>query len=87
MAVGRINRTLPRKSGGIPASKHLITISAAASYSYCQPPSGQSRVYRVAQLRTDDVHSRESAGTGPVVLKVVPVTGAAYSGWNQMCVK
>ena len=40
-------------------------------------PSGQSRVYRVAQLRADGVHCRESAGTGPVVLKVVPVTGAA----------
>ena len=25
---------------------------------------------------TDGVHCRESAGTGPVVLKVVPVTGA-----------
>ena len=35
-------------------------------------PSGQSRVYRVAQLRTDGVHYRESAGTGPVNLKVVP---------------
>ena len=40
-------------------------------------PSGQSRVYRVAQLRTDGVQCREFAGTGPVVLKVVPVTGAA----------
>ena len=35
-------------------------------------PSGQSRVYRVTQLRTDGVHCRESAGTGPVILKVVP---------------
>ena len=35
-------------------------------------PSDQSRVYRVAQLRTDGVHCRESAGTGPVNLKVVP---------------
>ena len=35
-------------------------------------PSGQSQVYRVTQLRTDDVHCRESAGTGPVNLKVVP---------------
>ena len=35
-------------------------------------PSGQSRVYRVAQLRTDGIHCRESAGTGPVNLKVVP---------------
>ena len=43
-------------------------------------PSGQSRVYRVTQLRTDSVHCRESAGTGPVNLKVVPVTGAALAG-------
>ena len=36
-------------------------------------PSGQS-VYRVTQLRTDGVHSRESTGTGPVNLNnVVPV--------------
>ena len=34
--------------------------------------SGQSRVYRVTQLRTDGVHCRESAGTEPVNLKVVP---------------
>ena len=33
---------------------------------------GQSRVYRVTQLRTDGIHCRESAGTGPVKLKVVP---------------
>ena len=39
-------------------------------------PSGQYRVYRVTQLRNDGVHSREPAGTGPVNLKVVPVTGA-----------
>ena len=40
-------------------------------------PSGQCRLYRATQLRTNDVHRREFAGTGPVVLKVVPVTGAA----------
>ena len=34
-------------------------------------PSGQSRVYRVTQSRTDGVHCRESAATGPVNLKVV----------------
>ena len=34
--------------------------------------SGQSRVFRVTQLRTDGVHYRESAGTEPVNLKVVP---------------
>ena len=41
-------------------------------------PSGQSRVYRVTQLRTDGVHCRESAGTGPVNLKVVP-NGCCHS--------
>ena len=35
-------------------------------------PSGQSRVYRVTQFRIDGVHCRESAGTGPENLKVVP---------------
>ena len=34
-------------------------------------PLGQCRFYRVMQLRTDAVHCRESAGTGPVNLKVV----------------
>ena len=42
-------------------------------------PSGQSRVYRVAQLCTDGVHCRESAGTGPINLQVVP-NGAALAG-------
>ena len=50
---------------------------AASIYVYQhQTTSGHSRVYRVTQLRTDGVHCRESVGTGPVVLKVVPVTGA-----------
>ena len=35
-------------------------------------PSGQSRVYRVTQLRTDGVHRQESADPGPVNLEVVP---------------
>ena len=46
-------------------------------YLNCRTPSGQSRVYRVTQLRTNGVLCRESAGTGPVNLKVVPVTSAA----------
>ena len=45
--------------------------------------SGQSRVYRVKQLRTDGVHCRESAGTGPVVLKVVQVRGSAIFQVNH----
>ena len=43
----------------------------------CHIPSSQPRVHKVAQLRTDGVHCRESAGKGPVFLKVVPVTGSA----------
>ena len=35
-------------------------------------PSGLSRVHQVTQLRTDGIHCQEYAGTGPVVLKVVP---------------
>ena len=34
-------------------------------------PWCQSQVYRVTQLRTDGVHYRESAGSGPVNVKVV----------------
>ena len=37
-----------------------------------------SEFYHVTQTRTDGVHCRESTGTGPVVLKVVPV-GHTYS--------
>ena len=37
----------------------------------------QNPSYRVTHLRTDGVHCRESAGTGPVDLKVVPVMGSA----------
>ena len=33
-------------------------------------------------MRTGGVHCRES-GTGPVVLKVVPGTGAAFSGFTM----
>ena len=56
----------------------FFPISAAAPiHLYRQMPFGNSRVCRVTQLRTDGVHCRESADTGPVVFKVVPVTGAA----------
>ena len=46
-------------------------------------PSGQSRVYRVTQLRTHGVHCRESADTGPVILKVVPAAGGAVAGHHR----
>ena len=54
----------------------------ASIYLYRYTLSGQSRVHRVMQLRTDDVHCRESAGTGSVVLKVVSVMGAAFSSFT-----
>ena len=34
-------------------------------------------------MRTDGFHGQESAGTGPVVLEVVSVTGAAFSGFTM----
>ena len=49
---------------------------------YRQPPSGQSRVYWVTQMRTAGVHCQEPTGTGPVALKAVPVTGAAFSSFH-----
>ena len=62
----------------------ILPLSAAASiYLYCQPPLGQSRIYQVTQLRIDGVHCLESADRGPIVLKVVPVTGAAFSGYHH----
>ena len=39
-------------------------------YSNRHTASGQSRVYRVTQLRTDGVHCKEPAGTRPVNLNV-----------------
>ena len=59
-----------RDSSRVPRRRPFI-------YSNRHTPSGQSRVYRVTQLRTDGLHCRGSAGAGPVVLKVVPVTAAA----------
>ena len=54
---------------------------------YRHTPSAQFGFYRVTQLRTGGVHCRESTGTGPAVLKVVPVTGAALqvSPWANQC--
>ena len=44
-------------------------------------PSGQSQVYRrVTQLHTNGVHCRESVGTGPVVLKIVPNGRCHFTG-------
>ena len=62
--------TYSRDSSRVPRRRPFIYLSR-------HTPSGQSRLNRVTQLRTDGVHCRESAGTGPVVLQVVPVTSAA----------
>ena len=50
-----------RDSSRVPRRRLIICLNR-------HTPSGQSRVYRV----TDGVHCRESTGTGPVNLKVVP---------------
>ena len=55
-------------SSRVPRQRPLIYLKPP----YCMS-SGQFRVYRVTHVRTDVVHCRESAGTGPVNLKVVPI--------------
>ena len=47
---------------------------------YRQSPSDQYLDCQAVQLSTDGVYFREPAGTGLVVLKVVPGPRAAYSG-------
>ena len=69
-----------RPSHSAPARLFLPIPAAASIYVYRHTPSGQSRLNRVTQLRTNSVHCRESAGTGPVVLKVLRGMGVAYSG-------
>ena len=48
----------------------------------CIPPYAIGSVPSLSstQLRTDGFHCRESVGTGPAVVEVVPVTGAAFPG-------
>ena len=58
-----------RDSSRFPPRRPLIYLNR-------HTPSGKSRVYRTTQLRTDGVQCRKLAGAGPVVLKVVPGTGA-----------
>ena len=50
-------------------------------------PSGRCRVYRVTQLRTDGVPCRDSAGTGPVNLKVVNGCCLGRSSCVCVCVR
>ena len=58
-----IYEILPEFRGGVRLCVRLLIYNHHTQ-------SGQSRVYRVTRLRTDGVHCRESAGTGPVNLKV-----------------
>ena len=49
-------------------------------YMYRQPPSSQSRAYRVTYLRTDGVHCRDPAVTGLLlVLKAVLFENVCYA--------
>ena len=86
---GRFVRPVPGQPAHSPHSGSIwcllmgfIPLSAAASIYiyYRQSASSQCQVFRVTQLRTEGVHSRESAGTGPVVLKVAPVTNGYHRG-------
>ena len=61
-----------RDSSRVPRRRPFIYLKLPYAIGSVPSLSGQSRVYRVTQLRTDGVHCRESAGTGPVNLKVVP---------------
>ena len=69
------HRTPPDFRGGVRTRLDLLNRHT---------PSGPSRVDQVTQLRTDGVHCRESVGTGPVVLEVVLVTGAAFVGLSLL---
>ena len=84
----RFGRPVPRQPAHSPHSGRVWCLLAGfftssapvSSYLYRQSPSDQSRVYQLTKLRTDGVHCREAVGTGPDVLKVVPVTDAFFSG-------
>ena len=70
-----------RDSSRVPGRRPSIYLNRHTS-------SDQSRVYPITHLRTDDVHCRETSGTGPVILKVVSVTCAAFpevSSWAKKC--
>ena len=83
LQIGAPHRPLPMMlTHGFLLSFPFSAIDDGA-HTYRQPPSDQSQVGWVTQLRTDGVHRLESAGSGPEVLKVAPVTGAAFSG-NSM---
>ena len=82
----RLNFSLAKLGSAVPSRVSPLTLSG--SYSQDPPafprrrltmPSSQSRSYRVTQLHADVANSLDSAGTGSALVKVVGVTGAAFS--------
>ena len=57
-------------------TRGVLQVSTAAPFVYT---ANRHWVSPVFVMRADVVHCRTSAGTGPVFLKIVPVTGAAFS--------
>ena len=99
-------RPVPRQPTHSPYTSRIwcsltgfLLISARRPSTYLNrhtPASGQSQhqVNRVTtQLRSNGVHCRESPGTGPVVLNVLPVTvkcsmsSKCFSYTNTYCLK
>ena len=92
----RFGHSGPRQPAHSPYSlnlvpTHRIPPDFRSDVHFFIPPSAIGSVPSLsgnAILRIDGVHCRESAATGPIVLKVVPVTGAAFSGftlWTNSC--
>ena len=65
VSIFRLNLVLTYGTSRVPRCRQFMFLSR-------HTPSGQSRVDRVRQLRTDSVHCQGSAGAGAVNLKVVP---------------
>ena len=90
---GWFSRPAPRQPTHSPKTGRIINLVLthgippafhdSVHHIYRQPPSGQSQVNRVTQLRTNGIPRREFVGNGPVVLKAVRVTGAAFSGFTM----
>ena len=56
----------------VPRRRSFIYLKPPYTIRSVHTPSGQSRINRVTQLRIDSFNCRESIGTGPVSLKVIP---------------
>ena len=70
----------------LPPDFRVLSISAASLNYLFKPPYASGSVSSLSGEASgyDGVHCQESAGTGSVILKVVPVTGAAFaSPWTN----